>query len=198
MNDIPGIDQLPERWRGTALLLLIVSPYLTRAYHSLANGGGLRGLWSAIWFGTNQPSAPSSGSGTPIRINILAAALLSLSLGAGLIAGCGTLDPAGVYQGDRTLYDADLVIVSSYDTLHGFVSWEYENRDALAKWPELRKAADFIRAGARDWITSAIALREAYKLQPGPETRTALERGLDLLRQSTLQATKYLTTYGTP
>ena len=54
-NNIPGIDMLPEKYRGSAMLLLIALPYLTRAFHALANGGGLRGIWNAIWFGTNTP-----------------------------------------------------------------------------------------------------------------------------------------------
>ena len=55
MNDIPGINLLPEKYRGTATLIILAAPYVTRAYHALANGGGLRGIWNAIWFGTNQP-----------------------------------------------------------------------------------------------------------------------------------------------
>jgi hypothetical protein len=46
-------DLIPEKYRGYALFALAVSPYLTRAYHALANGGGIRGVFRSIWFGTN-------------------------------------------------------------------------------------------------------------------------------------------------
>lgn len=55
MNDIPIINALPERYRGWAVVFILAAPYATRAYHALASGGGLRGLWNAIWFGTNTP-----------------------------------------------------------------------------------------------------------------------------------------------
>lgn len=53
------INLVPAKYRNVALILLAVSPYLTRAYHALASGGGLRGVFSAIWLGTNTPKAPA-------------------------------------------------------------------------------------------------------------------------------------------
>ena len=55
MNDIPIINFLPEAWRGWAVVVILAAPYVTRGYHALANGGGISGVWRAIWFGTNQP-----------------------------------------------------------------------------------------------------------------------------------------------
>ena len=55
MNEIPLINLLPEKYRGWAVMLIAASPYLTRAYHAIASGGGVKGVISAIWFGTNQP-----------------------------------------------------------------------------------------------------------------------------------------------
>lgn len=51
MDDL--IKFIPEKHRGTALVLLAASPYITRAYHALKNGGGLKGIINSIWFGTN-------------------------------------------------------------------------------------------------------------------------------------------------
>lgn len=53
MDDI--INIIPEKWRATVLVLIAVSPYITRAYHAIATGGGVRGIIQAIWFGTNTP-----------------------------------------------------------------------------------------------------------------------------------------------
>lgn len=48
---------LPAKWHGWAVAVLAVSPYVSRAYHALASGGGIRGVFSAIWLGTNTPKA---------------------------------------------------------------------------------------------------------------------------------------------
>jgi hypothetical protein len=55
MNEIPGLNLLPEKIRGPIAFVLLISPYITRAYHAIVNGGGLRGVINAIWFGTNVP-----------------------------------------------------------------------------------------------------------------------------------------------
>ena len=55
MSDIPGINLLPEQYRGKAMLIIILGPYLTRGYHALVSGGGLTGIYRAILFGTNTP-----------------------------------------------------------------------------------------------------------------------------------------------
>lgn len=49
------LNIIPPKWHATVLLLLALSPYLGRAYHAVTNGGGIRGIWSSIWFGTNTP-----------------------------------------------------------------------------------------------------------------------------------------------
>ena len=63
MNELDKlIGIIPEKWRPWMLGLLIASPYITRAYHALASGGGLRGVASAIWMGTNTPKPKSEES----------------------------------------------------------------------------------------------------------------------------------------
>jgi len=51
MEDL--LNLIPEKQRGTVLFALAVSPYVTRAFHAIRNGGGLRGIINSIWFGTN-------------------------------------------------------------------------------------------------------------------------------------------------
>ena len=53
MNDIPGLNMLPPKVQHWAILIAVLSPYLTRAFKALASGGGIRGVLSAIWLGTN-------------------------------------------------------------------------------------------------------------------------------------------------
>ena len=58
MDDI--IKIIPDKWRGTFLVLAVISPYITRAYHAIAMGGGLRSMLASIWFGTNTPKPKSN------------------------------------------------------------------------------------------------------------------------------------------
>ncbi len=120
--------------------------------------------------------------------------LLFALLAVTLLAGCGTLAPNGPYGGDRALYDADLTITTSYDAFHNFVTWEYQNRQALAQWPEIKLAADHVRRNGRQWITSATALRDAYAANPSSGTRDALNTSVSVIRAALMEATRYMST----
>lgn len=92
-----------------------------------------------------------------------AAALLFVA-GPVIVAGCKTqLSPSGVYAGKQYLYVADRTIADSYDYLNAFVTWEYQNRAAIAtNWPTMTKVADNVRALAPQFYHFAIAARSAY------------------------------------
>lgn len=54
----PEISSLiPEPYRPWLLLIVALSPLVTRGLHALANGRGIKGSLSAIWFGTNTPTS---------------------------------------------------------------------------------------------------------------------------------------------
>jgi len=55
MNEIPGLNLIPTEHQGTVAFVLLVLPYLTRAYHAIVTGGGIVGIYRAIFFGTNTP-----------------------------------------------------------------------------------------------------------------------------------------------
>ena len=61
MNDI--IQYIPEKYRNYVLLILLGSPYVTRALHAVMNGGGIKGIFAAIWLGTNTPNQGSANPG---------------------------------------------------------------------------------------------------------------------------------------
>lgn len=108
--------------------------------------------------------------------------------------GCaskGTLDPAGVYQGDIFAYNADKTITESYAAFDKFVAWEYSHRAALSKWPEVRQSADGIRANAKRWIDQAVAVREAYQFDPTEQNRKSLAGTLAVIRAALAQAAAY-------
>ena len=141
----------------------------------------------------------------PIRV---AVALLTLCvLGFVGCSGCGSLSPGTAdhpspYGGvtatgelktpDRVLYDADFAIATSYTIIHSFVKYEFDNRAALAGTPEIKQAADRIRAGAPGWFKSAVAVRDAYAKSPTLENRTALSKALDVLQQAVVEANRHL------
>lgn len=111
-----------------------------------------------------------------------------------MLASCGSLDKSGAYKGDKTLYLADKTIVGSYSTMHSFVQWEFNNREALQDHPEIKQAADNVRLNAHRWVESAIALREAYAANPTAEGKSRLNQAIAFLQAALLESTKYLNT----
>jgi hypothetical protein len=107
-------------------------------------------------------------------------------------AGCNksTLAPAGVYQGDKILYNADKAITTTYKQFDTFLKWELQYRSVLPV--EVSRAADTIRLNAKKWIDSASALRDAYAAQPNPANRDKLQLALDLIDTAFDEAVKYM------
>jgi hypothetical protein len=138
----------------------------------------------ALGDGTQQMANGRGGlQGTVLGLGIMLCLTLS--------NGCGTLDPAGPYHGDKVLYQTDGAITSSYELMHSFVAWELRNRAGLAGQPEITRAADNIRRHAKQWIGTATALRDAYAANPGPEHR-ALDQALAVLNEAAKQSAAYL------
>lgn len=132
----------------------------------------------------NAKSGVSIPKVLPLILAVIAFAFVSV--------GCRNLAPDGPYKGDKLLYEADTVIVTSYDTLHTFVQWEHDNRQSLAAWPEIKISADVIRLRSRDWLTTAIAAREAYSVAPNADNRDKLTRAIAVLRSALNESVKYL------
>lgn len=55
LDQVPGLNLLPQKLQGIVLAALVAFPLLGRAIHALQAGGGLRGIWNAVVFGTNTP-----------------------------------------------------------------------------------------------------------------------------------------------
>lgn len=57
--------------RATILLLLALSPYFTRGIQAVRTGGGLRGIVSSIWLGTNSPKgAPTAADIKTLKADV--------------------------------------------------------------------------------------------------------------------------------
>ena len=124
---------------------------------------------------------------------ILTLLTLTLLLAAPLIyTGCGTLDPAGVYQGDKVLYEADMTISTSYDVVHSFVLWEYTNRATLKTMPQVKEYADYLRLNYPLWHRAAISARSVYTSSKSTANANALQLTLAVLRNAMTQAQQWM------
>ncbi len=111
-----------------------------------------------------------------------------------LAPGCGTLAKPGVYDGDQVLYHSELSINTRYEVLHTCVTWENQNRGALAKLsfgPDLKSSADEVRKHAPDWFATAHAAHDAYKRNPSDATKEPLELALNVIRAALTEAQRY-------
>lgn len=52
MNDLISLVTSNPK---TGFAIGIILPYVTRGIHAIRTGGGIKGLWQSIWFGTNTP-----------------------------------------------------------------------------------------------------------------------------------------------
>lgn len=113
-----------------------------------------------------------------------------------LLSGCATrlentiLKPSP-YGGDAFLYRADQIIVLSYSELDEFVKWE-KNFRPLINDPKVKAAADNVRTNARQWVSSAIALREAYAKVPDANVQDDLYKILDIITEAINQSFVYM------
>lgn len=200
--DITEISNALGLSSGKVALALVIFRFIGEAIGSLRNGGGLVGLFRSIVYGQGVPkpiatdykvelAKPEDKGGAGPAVMLLLAGVLALaSLG---MTGCKSkLEEGGAYNGNRLLYSADQTIVSSYSVFDAFVKFEYANRDALDDKPEVKRAADYIRANSKNWVTSAIALRDAYALQPDASHASALKSALAVLETELGEASRYL------
>jgi hypothetical protein len=109
------------------------------------------------------------------------------------LPGCNhSLDPAGVYGGDKILYEADQALANSYDAMDVFLQWEFNNRNAIGVvTPAMHAAAENIRLNAPEWFRSLTKVRKAYAADPSPENRLKLENALGIVRAAMTEAKKY-------
>lgn len=123
--------------------------------------------------------------------NFLAVFILAIGMLAAGPTGCNaTLDPQGVYQGDKFLYSAEKTITTAYKSFDSFVKWEHDYRAVLPI--EVSKAADTIRLNAQRWIASASAFRDVYVANPTKENRDKLSLALNLIDTALSEATRYM------
>jgi hypothetical protein len=78
------------------------------------------------------------------------------------------------------------------DVFDSFLLWEYTHRADLSGRPQIKVAADFIRARGQTWLTTARAMTKAYKQNRTDDNRANLDTAVAVLRQGIVEARKYM------
>ena len=173
MDDL--IKIIPEKWRGTCLVLAVISPYLTRGYHALANGAGLRGIFSSIWFGTNTPKtkvAESHGSekvGGWLLIGLVSVGLLFGASGCALFKdNTAAKKAANASDAARITVEAALGMWDSYIVQHHPpIKQQIAVRDAWKKY----QAAQLV-------VLDAALILKQSEASPSTADKSAAQRAL--------------------
>jgi hypothetical protein len=211
MNDLTNtlLPFIPEKYRPLVGALIVTSPLITRALYAVMNRGGIKGVISAIWLGTNtpKPSAPdatAAGSSSKAGRPLLLAAISVMSACVFLLGtGCASLDPSARAIVVRT--EQSLTVANA--TFDSLVHIDNANRPffrtnapgfhAFAEWlrhpvtiPPLTNAAP--RGVAL--VQSANTIKTAYKSQPSTQNHAALIRSLAAVEAATSQAQSWLVT----
>lgn len=185
MND--ELNQLlafiPAKYRALLMLIIAASPYATRTIYALMSGRGLRGVFAAIWLGTNVPKGNATQAGPTDRTGsgVAAVSILLLMLGlAFLLPGCATKLDAGA---DPIEVRAEQTIGTAADLVDLFVHVEFDNEVLIkAKAPKVHAYAEWLRSFEPSGEQRGLALigsankaRLAYKQNRSPENKASLE-----------------------
>lgn len=109
------------------------------------------------------------------------------------LTGCATL------TGDPVVVNAEKATRVAVIAFDGFTELEYNNRAALAKWPEIRTVADHVRQIAPDLLVTVRNATKAYKrnkttntLNDLAGTLLVLNKTTDTVKKSTIEAKGHL------
>lgn len=98
------------------------------------------------------------------------------------LTGCATT------SGDPLVVNAERVRSAAFEIFDAFLKLEYDNREYLAKWPQLRKTADFIGEQGPKLINLTTDAIAAYKQSRTPADRATLESVVGTLTPLTAMA----------
>lgn len=136
MNDI--INIIPPKYHTLALLILAISPYVTRGFYAIVKGGGIRGIISAIWLGTNTPQPGQSQSSAPTANGASSKAggvglLVCLGVASLLLTGCNGNLNSKAFRAEMTAATAAHVAMTGYGAY-----WDkaYANPAAFNRTPD--------------------------------------------------------------
>lgn len=133
-----------------------------------------------------------------MKISFLAIAAAVAVAVCAMVVGCGTtLAPGGPYAAmtnGTNIYKADLSIVTSYNELDAFVSWESSNHAWVASnYPAIVPIANNVRSNAATWEATAVALRNAYVANSTVSNQTAMATAIAVMQAAVNQTSNYIT-----
>lgn len=181
-----------SQWQLNGLTILVIVQLLGRAYSALRGGGGLKGIWTGIIYGTNVPKV------------LFFLGVLSL------FTACGParLEPGGIYapgivatngvvtptqQPDPAFYYTDASFALAYSAVDAAFEFERNNRVMLFKVsPDIKHTLDKIRKEAVLARDKYLAARRIYLANPVPPNLTQLESALEKIQQLSTTATAVL------
>lgn len=133
----------------------------------------------------------------PFKNLLLVVSALTLSVCL-LVTGCSktTLAPGGAYANmvnGTNAFNADLPIVTAYNEMDAFVTFETGNHVWLAKeYPYVVSAANTIRANGSNWCNTAVLARNAFVASSSVDNQTALNNALAVISVAVSQSTNYI------
>jgi hypothetical protein len=113
-------------------------------------------------------------------------ALIPLLAAALFLQGCATTFTGKAEQSTQLAADVFNAFVTAERQLNP------EPVSAAAKATPIHQYAEYIRKNGKNWLVSARALTEAYRLNPTSETKTALEQILAVIAAGLAQSQVYL------
>ena len=120
--------------------------------------------------------------------------IIALSLAMCAFSACnGTLSKTGVYNGDKTLYNADVIFDAGAATVDVFLKYETANRGTPAASASLTKAADQVRTQWPKIHDAYYSARDAYVANKSNDNLTAFQKALADAQAVFSSATTFLT-----
>jgi hypothetical protein len=182
MGDTAGLWEIDENALGA--LALGIAAAMRSGLRAGSSGSGDKSGEESHAETQRRGEEQEGGANTKLLLPVLLAVLF-------VGAGCRSLEPGGVYEGDKFLHGVEVSTVAAKGVLDAFLEWELECRERLPV--EVSVFADEVRDKAPRYFASAIALRDAYARDPGPGTKKELRRAMGLLRGIALEASEYMT-----
>ncbi len=106
-----------------------------------------------------------------------------------VLTGC-----ASITSGDPVVVRTEQAMSLAFDTMDAFVKFEHLYNSKGELGPDVRNAAEKIRAGAPKWMATAKIMLQTYKNNRTEENKANLMTALAMLQAGASEATKYLST----
>lgn len=113
------------------------------------------------------------------------AAAILLAFAAYFFAGCQTtrdLDPEGVYQGDRVLFNADALALQVFDSIDSIQAFASRNPSIVAESESFQSLLSKLAENRQKWKDDYFAARDSYEAAKTLANRQQLDISLEVLR----------------